>query len=120
METFASIMETLMVVCFGISWPLNITKAWKARTAQGTSLLFYFFIWIGYVFALIGKFVTIYDHSSQPWYVTVHWYVMFFYFLNIAMVSIGIAIYFRNKMIDSKKNRPTEQHRYKGVVAHSH
>lgn len=101
MSTLAGIMETLMVVCFGISWPLNIVKAWKARTAQGTSLLFYSFIWIGYVFAFIGKFVMIASNAPAPWYETVKWYVMFFYVVNIIMVSAGIAIYFRNKYIDS-------------------
>lgn len=105
METFASIMETLMVVCFGISWPLNIVKAWKSRTAQGTSLLFYSFIWIGYIFALAGKFVTIYNNPSQPWFVTVHWYVMFFYVVNIIMVTAGIIIYFRNKLLDTKSHK---------------
>jgi hypothetical protein len=103
METFASIMEMMMVVCFGISWPLNIIKAWRARMAKGTSLMFYFFIWIGYVFALIGKFVTIALNSPQPWYETVRWYVMFFYVLNIVMVSVGIGIYFRNKLLDKEK-----------------
>lgn len=107
MATFASIMEMMMVVCFGISWPLNIVKAWKARTAKGTSLLFYFFIWIGYVFALTGKFVLIYANAPQPWYVTVHWYVMFFYFVNIIMVSAGIGIYFRNKLLDNAKKPAT-------------
>lgn len=102
METFASIMEMMMVVCFGISWPLNIVKAWKARTAKGTSLLFYMFIWIGYVFAMTGKFVTIYNNAPAPWYETVHWYVMFFYVVNVIMVSVGIGIYFRNKLIDSR------------------
>lgn len=102
METFASIMETLMVVCFGISWPLNIVKAWKSRSAKGISLPFYSLIWIGYIFALVGKFVLIANNAGQPWYVTVHWYVMFFYFVNIIMVSIGIATYFRNKVYDSK------------------
>lgn len=100
METIASIMETLMVVCFGISWPLNIFKAWKSRTAKGTSILFYSFIWIGYIFALVGKFVLIHLNAPNPWYETVHWYVMFFYLLNILMVSIGIIIYLRNKMLD--------------------
>lgn len=100
METIASIMETLMVVCFGISWPLNIIKAWKSRTAKGTSILFYSFIWIGYIFALIGKFVLIHLNAPNPWYETVHWYVMFFYVLNILMVSIGIIIYIRNKILD--------------------
>ena len=107
MTTFASIMEMMMVVCFGISWPLNIVKAWKARTAKGTSLLFYFFIWIGYVFALVGKFVLIYANSPRPWYETVHWYVLFFYVVNIVMVSAGIGIYFRNRMLDNAAAKAT-------------
>ena len=102
MNTFVSIMETMMVVLFGISWPLNIVKAWKSRTAQGTSLPFYSFIWLGYVFALTGKFAMIADNASQPWYETVHWYVMFFYVVNILMVTAGILIYFRNKMLDTR------------------
>ena len=108
MSTLAGIMETLMVVCFGISWPLNIVKAWKARTAQGTSLLFYSFIWIGYVFAFIGKFVMIANNAPEPWYETVKLYVMFLYVVNIIMVTAGIAIYFRNKIIDSRSAASTD------------
>lgn len=104
METFASVMEMMMVVLFGLSWPLNIVKAWKAKSAKGTSVLFYAFIWLGYIFALAGKFALIKHNAPAPWYETVHWYVMFFYFVNIAMVSLGILIYFRNKLIDMKKN----------------
>ena len=89
-------MEALMVICFGISWPLNIVKAWKARTAQGTSLLFYVFIWVGYIFALIGKFVGIMylDRSFT--------YPIVFYVLNVLMVTGGIVIYFRNKILDRR------------------
>jgi len=100
METIAGIMETLMVVCFGISWPLNIVKAWKARTARGTSVLFYLLIWSGYLFAMIGKFTLIRINAPQPWYETVQWYVMLFYVLNILMVSSGILIYIRNRLLD--------------------
>ena len=103
MLTFASIMEMLMVVFFGISWPMNIAKAWKARTARGTSLLFYTFIVLGYIFALIGKFVLIHYYAPAPWYETVHWYVMFFYVLNTLMVLTGILIYFRNRAIDKRE-----------------
>lgn len=102
MDTFVSIMETLMVVCFGISWPLNIVKAWKSRTARGTSLLFYSFIWIGYIFSMAGKFALIASAAPQPWYVTVKWYVLFFYIVNIIMVTTGIAIYFRNRALDRR------------------
>ena len=34
------ILETIMLVCFGFSWPLNVIKAYKARTTKGTSLPF--------------------------------------------------------------------------------
>ena len=64
------------------------------------SLPFYFFIWIGYVFAFVSKFTLIAANAPHPWYETVHWYVMFFYVLNIVMVTIGIGIYFRNKLLD--------------------
>ena len=102
MLTFASIMEMFMVVCFGLSWPMNITKAWKARTAKGTSVLFYSFILIGYLCALAGKLVLIKYYAPAPGYETVHWYVLFFYVLNTLMVACGIAIYFRNKALDKK------------------
>ena len=102
MLTFASFMEMLMVVCFGISWPINIRKAWKARSTKGISLLFYTFMFLGYVFALVGKFVLIRYSAPAPWYETVHWYVMFFYVLNTLMVGAGIAIYFRNRALEKK------------------
>ena len=105
MQTIARIMEMLMVVCFGVSWPLNIAKAWKARTAKGTSVLFYFFIWIGYVFAIIGKFILIAYYAPQHWYVTVKWYVMFFYIVNTLMVTCGILIYYRNRALDKWAER---------------
>ena len=35
-----SILETVMLICFGFSWPLNVIKAYKAKTAKGTSLPF--------------------------------------------------------------------------------
>lgn len=99
---FTSVMETLMVICFGISWPINIIKAWNSKTAKGSSVLFYFFIWIGYIFAMVGKMAMIIGNSPNPWYETVKWYVMFFYVLNIIMVSAGIIICLRNKWFDKR------------------
>ena len=83
METFVGIMEMMMVVCFGISWPLNISKAWKSKSTNGISLPFYLLIWVGYVFALLGKFVSIHLNAPNPWYMTVPWYVMIFYINGI-------------------------------------
>ena len=102
MLNLASYMEMLMVLCFGISWPLNIVKAWRARSTKGISLPFYTLIFLGYVFALIGKCVLIAHYAPAPWYETVHWYVMFFYVLNTLMVGTGICIYFRNRTMEKK------------------
>ena len=30
----SSIFETIMLICFGLSWPINVMKAYKARTAK--------------------------------------------------------------------------------------
>ena len=107
MLKLASIMETMMVVCFGLSWPLNIIKAWKARSTQGMSLPFYCLIWLGYIFAVIGKLVSIYYHVSVAqtaavWTDVVRWYVMFFYVLNLLMLTTGILIYFRNARLERR------------------
>ena len=97
MLNFASYMEMLMVICFGISWPINIVKAWKARSTKGISLLFYTFILLGYLFALVGKLVLIFYYAPV--------YVMFFYVLNTLMVATGVGIYFRNRSLEKQVER---------------
>ena len=36
----AEILEVIMIVSFGASWPLNVLKSYRARTAKGKSLAF--------------------------------------------------------------------------------
>ena len=36
----AELFEIIMIVSFGASWPMNVMKSWKARTAKGKSLMF--------------------------------------------------------------------------------
>ena len=82
-----------MVVCFGLSWPLNIRKLYMNKTAKGVSGMFYFFIWIGYIFGLASKAIKLSNGVATPAY------VWFFYSLNLVMVSIGIIlwIYYNKK-----------------------
>ena len=49
------LFEALMLVCFGFSWPLNVIKAYKARSAKGTSLAFIILIITGYVAGITAK-----------------------------------------------------------------
>lgn len=100
MENFAELCEAVMIICFGLSWPMNIIKAYRARTAKGTSILFMFFIWLGYVGGITSKIVMMcIDKFSGTW---TAWLGFTFYIINILMVSTGMIIYFRNKKLDTQ------------------
>ncbi|MBQ7906523.1 MAG: hypothetical protein IJ309_00965 [Clostridia bacterium] len=101
----AEILEIIMLICFGFSWPLNVIKAYKARTTKGKSLWFICLILLGYVAGITSKFVN-QDFMNN---IGSKWYVLFFYFLNFVMVSLDLVMYFRNlrldKMNESKESK---------------
>ena len=101
MTLLAEILEIFMVLSFGISWPINGLKAWRARTAKGTSILFLMLIFFGYICGITSKFIC----YAAPDINNPKWYVVFFYILNLVVVSINIAIYFRNKKLDAARER---------------
>lgn len=92
------ILEALMILCFGLSWPISIRKSWISRTAKGKSLFFEFFIWIGYIFGIARKFI-LWGAATSPldWLFYLSW---FFYFLNFVEITIDMALYFRNVKLD--------------------
>ena len=87
-----SIFESIMLICFGLSWPLNVIKAYRARTARGTSLPFILLIITGYIAGITAKLVTGQIN-----------YVLIVYLLNLAIVSVNVIVYFRNVSLDRKK-----------------
>lgn len=87
----AHLFEAGMLVCFGFSWPLNVIKAYKARTAKGTSLAFIILIITGYVAGITAKVI---NHQFN--------YVLGVYFLNLAIVMTNVLVYIRNKALDRK------------------
>ena len=52
MDFLTNGLEALMVLCFGLSWPISVRKSFISRTNKGKSLLFEVFIWVGYVFGI--------------------------------------------------------------------
>ena len=87
-----SILETVMLVCFGFSWPLNVIKAYRAKTAKGTSLPFILLIISGYIAGISAKLITGQIN-----------YVLIAYILNLAIVSLNVVVYFRNVSLDKKR-----------------
>ena len=90
-----------MIVSFGASWPLNVIKSYKARTAKGKSLAFLLLIFFGYIAGILSKFMNVAYMASF----SEKWYVLFFYFLNLFMVGTDLLIYIRNRKLD--KNNET-------------
>ncbi|MCI5649244.1 MAG: hypothetical protein MR332_07410 [Fusicatenibacter sp.] len=99
-ETISNLLEALMILFFGLSWPISIRKSYVSRTAKGKSLFFEVFIWIGYVFGIARKFL---DYSANPARGWVFFLAWAFYFLNIAEITVDILLYFRNVKLDQKK-----------------
>lgn len=95
----AEIFEIIMVVSFGASWPANVLKSYKARSAKGKSLVFLLFIFFGYIAGIISKFL----NESYMASFSTKWYVLVFYFLNLAMVAADLVLYVRNTMLDKKR-----------------
>lgn len=95
MVRMSEILEIIMLLCFGASWPLNAYKSYKARTTKGKSLGFLLLIFSGYIFGIIAKLLS-------PTY---KWYVLFFYVLNMLIVGLDIILYARNYMLDKQAQR---------------
>jgi uncharacterized membrane protein len=86
------LLEIFMIVAFGLSWPANVIRSYKSRTARGKSLTFLVLILFGYVCGITGKLMA-------P---SFKWYVLFFYVLNFIMVGADLLLYFRNRRLDKQ------------------
>ena len=95
----AELLEILMIVSFGASWPLNVIKSYKTRTTKGKSLAFLLLIFFGYIAGITSKLV----NESYMASFSSKWYVLFFYVLNFIMVGADIILYARNYKLDKEK-----------------
>lgn len=89
----SEILEIIMVVSFGISWPLNVIKSYQARSTKGKSLWFLVLIFFGYVCGIASKLTA----DSYKWY------VLFFYVLNFVMVGVDLLLYWRNYRLEYRE-----------------
>lgn len=88
----AQVLEAAMLICFGLSWPINAYKNYKARTAAGTSWQFILLITLGYVAGIGAKFAA----DAINW-------VLIVYFLNLLFLAANWAVYFRNCRLDRER-----------------
>ncbi len=88
----SEVLEMIMLICFGLSWPMNVVKSYKARSTKGKSLMFLLMIITGYIAGITSKFM----NPAFMAAIGQKWFVLFVYFLNLLMVVLDLGLYFRN------------------------
>lgn len=85
----SQILEIVMLICFGLSWPMSVVKNIRAKTARTMSLPFTLLIIGGYIAGITAKIL-----SNQINFVLIA------YLLNLAIVSLNVVVYFINRRYD--------------------
>ncbi len=88
----SQMLETVMLICFGISWPISLTKNIRSKTAVGTSPVFMSMIIFGYLAGITAKIMA---NGAT--------YVLVAYVLNLLMVLANLFVYFHNKKLDDMR-----------------
>ena len=81
----ATLLETVMILCFGISWPLSIARMYKSWSTGGKSIFFSCFILLGYLCGIFDKIV------AQSYNLA-----FIFYIIYTVMVTVDILLWIRN------------------------
>lgn len=93
-----TVLESIMLICFGISWPISVYKSATSRSTQGKSIVFTFAIMVGYVAGIAGKLVG----------GTIN-YVLALYVFNLFVVSIDCVLYFINRHREKHPQDPQNE-----------
>ncbi len=101
----ADFLEALMLLCFGLSWPVSLIKNIRSGTAKGMSLMFTVLIIIGYIAGISAK---IYTGNIN--------YVLLVYIWNIVLVVGNLIVYFVNRNKDRHHDAVPPKHIF-GVKA---
>lgn len=89
-----NLLEAMMLICFGFSWPISLINNYRTRTAHGMSLPFILLIIFGYVCGIAAKIIAGKIN-----------YVLIVYFFNLFAVSLNLLVYFRNRKIDRQVHK---------------
>ena len=91
-----SIFEALMMLGFGLAWPFNIYKSAVSKTAAGKSFLFTITIALAYLCGIIHKIFYSFDA------------VFWLYVLDFLLVAADLSLMMRNRRLDLKRARQTQ------------
>jgi len=74
--------EIVMLICFGVSWPISIFKSLRTKIVSGKSPLFMGIVCLGYLAGIIHKYFYSFD------------WVIILYLINMLFVTTDLILYF--------------------------
>lgn len=81
-----SFLEALMLICFGLSWPISIYKSLKTKVVVGKSPMYMIIVCIGYLCGILHKIIFSYD------------WIIVLYSINLLMVLFDLCLYYKYRM----------------------
>jgi lipopolysaccharide export LptBFGC system permease protein LptF len=97
----AQCLEALMLICFGLAWPINLLSMLRCGRPQGKGLTFTTIIWCGYVAGAMAK-ISLSVGTGAP-LSPVFW----LYLLNVVTVGLNAWLYRRLRNADLAASNPT-------------
>ena len=88
------LLEAIMLVCFGLSWPMALVKNLKAKSAEGMSLPFLLLIITGYIAGTSAKIIA--GNIT---------YVLIVYIVNLVIVTMNLVVFFYNRSLYKKNGK---------------
>ncbi len=79
----SQILEFMMLLAFGFSWPFAILRTYRAKRVDGKSPAFMAIVLFGYVCGILAHLV----EGTKLWLCVV-------YLVDMALVSTDLALYF--------------------------
>ena len=86
--TPAQLFEAVMLICFGVSWPVAIIKTLRTRRTEGKSLMFLLLVLVGYLAGVTAKLLLAVETDTLQW-------VTALYAVNAVLVAAEIVLYLR-------------------------
>lgn len=77
-----SMFEAMMLLCFGVSWPVSIAKALRTKVVAGKSPLFMAIVCFGYLSGIVHKALYSFD------------WIIALYVMNFIFVAFDLSLYF--------------------------
>ena len=88
--TRISFLEAIMLICWGLSWPVSIVKSLRTKIVLGKSPLFMSLIAFGYLCGIAHKILYSRD------------YLVLIYMVNLTMILTDLCLYNRYSYLNAK------------------